>query len=71
MTTIRAFFSKLGHFFPVFEKGQGRPPRLVARLGIMKMPPPVNVKSFNSMPFKGAKAYVNISKVSMTEAVED
>ena len=35
------------------------------------MPPPVNVKAFNSMPFKGAKAYVNISKVSMTEAVED
>ena len=25
MTTIKAFFShKLGHFFPIFEKGQGR-----------------------------------------------
>ena len=27
MTTIRAFFpSKLGNFFPIFEKGQGIPP---------------------------------------------
>ena len=26
------FFSKLGHFFPIFEKGQGRPPPLVTRL---------------------------------------
>ena len=26
MTTIRAFSRKLGHFFPMFEKGQGRPP---------------------------------------------
>ena len=25
MTTIRAFFPKLGYFFPNFEKGQGRP----------------------------------------------
>ena len=26
MTSIRAFFSpKFGHFFPIFEKGQGRP----------------------------------------------
>ena len=22
------FFHKLGHFFPIFEKGQGRPPPL-------------------------------------------
>ena len=28
MTTIRAFFPKLGHFFPIFEKGQGRSPTL-------------------------------------------
>ena len=28
MTTIRAFFPKLGHFFPIFQKGQGRPPPL-------------------------------------------
>ena len=26
MTTIRAFFPKLGHFFPIFRKRQGRPP---------------------------------------------
>ena len=27
MTTTRAFFpQKLGHFFPIFEKWQGRPP---------------------------------------------
>ena len=27
MTTIRVvFFFNLGHFIPVFEKGQGRPP---------------------------------------------
>ena len=26
MATIRAFSPKLGHFFPIFEKGQGRPP---------------------------------------------
>ena len=26
MTTIRAFFSKLGHFFLIFQKRQGRPP---------------------------------------------
>ena len=35
MTTIKAFFSKLGHFFPIFEKGQERPPLpppLVTRL---------------------------------------
>ena len=25
MTTIRAFFFKLGHFFPIFEKGQESP----------------------------------------------
>lgn len=25
MTTIRTFFIKLGHFCPIFEKGQGRP----------------------------------------------
>ena len=29
MDTIRAFFSpKLGHFFPIFGKGKGRPPPL-------------------------------------------
>ena len=28
MTKIRAFFLKLGHFFPIFEKGQGRTPPL-------------------------------------------
>ena len=26
MTTIGAFFSKLGNSFPIFKKGQGRPP---------------------------------------------
>ena len=26
MATIKAFFSKSGNFFPVFEKGQGRSP---------------------------------------------
>ena len=35
MTSIRAFFPKLGHFVPIFEKKQGRPPPpppLVTRL---------------------------------------
>ena len=32
---------------------------------------PVNVKAFNSMQSKIAYAYVNISKLSMTEATED
>ena len=27
-TTVREFFSKLGQFFPIFEKGQGKPPTL-------------------------------------------
>ena len=35
------------------------------------MLPPVNVKAFNSMQSKIADAYVNISKLSMTEAGED
>ena len=35
------------------------------------MLPPVNVKTFNSMQSKIADAYVNISKLSMTEATED
>ena len=35
------------------------------------MLPLVNVKAFNSMQSKIADAYVNISKVSMTEAAED
>ena len=35
------------------------------------MLPPVNVKAFNSMQSKIADAYVNISKLSMTEAAED
>ena len=35
------------------------------------MLPPVNVKEFNSMQSKIADAYVNISKLSMTEAAED
>ena len=35
------------------------------------MLPPVNVKGFNSMQSKIADAYVNISKLSMTEAAED
>ena len=26
MTTIKVVFFNLGHFIPVFEKGQGRPP---------------------------------------------
>ena len=26
MTTVRAFLSKLGHFFLILEKGQGRSP---------------------------------------------
>ena len=37
----------------------------------MNMLPPVNVKAFNSMQSKIADAYVNISKLSMTEAAED
>ena len=41
MTTIRAFFPKLGHFFPVFKKRQGRPPPplppLVMRLLLSKI----------------------------------
>ena len=37
----------------------------------MSMFPLVNVKAFNSMQSKIADAYVNISKVSMTEAAED
>ena len=37
----------------------------------MSMLPLVNVKAFNSMQSKIADAYVNISKVSMTEAAED
>ena len=36
----------------------------------MSMFPLVNVKAFNSMQSKIADAYVNISKVSMTEAAE-
>ena len=29
MTTIKVFFPhKLGHFFPIFEKGEGTPPPL-------------------------------------------
>ena len=35
------------------------------------MLPPVNVKAFNSMQSKIADAYVNISRLSMTEAAED
>ena len=35
------------------------------------MLPPVNVKAFNSMQSRIADAYVNISKLSMTEAAED
>ena len=35
------------------------------------MLPPVNVKSFNSIQSKIADAYVNILKLSMTEANED
>ena len=37
----------------------------------MNMLPPVNVKAFNSMQSKLADAYVDISKLSMTEAAED
>ena len=33
----------------------------------MNMLPPVNVKAFNSMQSEIAAAYVNISKLSMTE----
>ena len=29
MDTIRAFFPKLGHFFPIFEKEEGRPSPLL------------------------------------------
>ena len=32
ITTIRAFFPKIGHFFLIFEKGHARPPPLVTRL---------------------------------------
>ena len=35
------------------------------------MLPPVNVKAFKSMQSEIAAAYVNISKLSMTEANED
>ena len=35
------------------------------------MLPPVNVKAFNSVQSKIADAYVNISKLSTTEAPED
>ena len=35
------------------------------------MLPPVNGKAFNSMQSRIADAYVNISKLSMTEAAED
>ena len=35
------------------------------------MLPPVNVKAFNTMQSKIADAYVNTSKLSMTEAPED
>ena len=35
------------------------------------MLPPVNVKAFNSMQSKIADTYLNISKLSMTEASED
>ena len=34
----------------------------------MNMPPPMNVKAFNNMQSEVADTYVNISKVSMTEA---
>ena len=37
----------------------------------MNMLPPVNVKAFKSMQSEIAAAYVNISKLSMTEANED
>ena len=37
----------------------------------MNMLPPVNVKAFNSVQSKIADAYVNISKLSTTEAPED
>ena len=39
MTTIRVFFPKLGHFFPIVEKGRGRPhplTPLVTRLNYHK-----------------------------------
>ena len=36
----------------------------------MNMLSPVNVKAFNSMQSKIADAYVDISKLSMTEAAE-
>ena len=36
----------------------------------MNMLPPVHVKAFNSMQPKIADAYVDISKLSMTEAAE-
>ena len=31
MPKIRAFFPQLGHFFPIFKKGQGRSPHLQLR----------------------------------------
>ena len=37
----------------------------------MNMHLPMNVKAFNNMKSKVADTYVNISKVSMTEAAED
>ena len=36
----------------------------------MNILPPVNIKAFNSMQSKIADAYVDISKLSMTEAAE-
>ena len=36
----------------------------------MNMLPPVNLKAFNSIQSKIADAHVDISKLSMTEAVE-
>ena len=43
--------------------------RLETFCGIMNMPP-MNLKAFNNMQSKVADIYVNISKVSMTEATE-
>ena len=37
----------------------------------MNMHPPASVKTFNSVQSESADAYVNVSKLSMTEATED
>ena len=42
------FCPKLGHFFPIFEKGQGRPPH---------SPPPLVTRLINSVLLKSIKLF--------------